>query len=389
MASLFFGFLLSLAVWDYEIDTKYRSYFYPVAFAMSGPVLEGRMKFGIIGGGMIAAFHAKAIKAISGSSLHAVYARSADKAEAFAKEYGCEAFTDLDAFLDSGIDAVTIATPSGYHMEPTLAAAKAGKHVICEKPLEVTVERIDQMVSACRDANVTLSGIFNRRFNRGVEVLKDAVDTGRFGKLTLCSAYIKWFRTQEYYDSGAWRGTWALDGGGAVMNQGIHTVDQLIYLAGNVKAVCAFADCLAHERIEVEDTAVAVLEFENGAMGTIEASTACYSKAGHPAQVQICGTTGSAFLQDDKITAWDFLNENPEDDEIRKTLSPEAEVTGLGAADPSAINFEGHRLNFEDALKAIQEGREPSINGVEARRSIAVIQALYTSAKEGGKRIEV
>ena len=347
------------------------------------------MNFGIIGGGMIAAFHAKAIDAIPGATLKSVFARNADRATDFAEQNECEGFSDLDAFLDSGIDVVTIATPSGHHLEPTLAAANAGKHVICEKPLEVTVDRIDQMVRACKDAGVSLSGIFNRRFNRGVEVLKNAVDSGRFGRLTLCSAYIKWFRTQEYYDSGAWRGTWALDGGGAVMNQGIHTVDQLIYLAGNVKAVCAFSGCLAHERIEVEDTAVAALEFENGAMGTIEASTACYSKNGHPAQVQICGTTGSAFLQDDKITAWDFVNESAEDDEIRKTLSPAAEVAGLGAADPSAINFEGHRLNFEDALQAIKDGKEPSINGSEARRSVAVIRALYESAEAGGKRVEL
>ena len=348
------------------------------------------MKFGIIGGGMIAAFHAKAIQAMSGSTLEAVFARSSDKANAFGEEHGCTPYSDLDAFLnESGIDVVTIATPSGYHLEPTLAAAKAGKHVICEKPLEVNVERIDQMVAACRDAGVTLSGIFNRRFNRGVEVVKEAIEAGRFGKLTLCSAYIKWFRTQEYYDSGAWRGTWALDGGGAVMNQGIHTVDQLIYLAGDVKSVCAMSGCLTHERIEVEDTAVALLEFQNGAFGTIEASTSCYSKSGHPAQVQLCGDAGSAFLQDDKITAWDFKEELPHDAEIRETLSPSAEVEGIGAADPSAINFEGHRLNFEDALGAISEGREPSINGVEARRSIAVIEALYASAKAGGKRIEI
>ncbi len=339
---------------------------------------------------MIAAFHAKAIRAIPGASLVAVYARNGEKAKAFGEEYGCAAYTDLDSFLNgSGIDVVTVATPSGYHLEPVLAAAKAGKHVICEKPLEVTVGRIDQMIAACRDGGVTLSGIFNRRFNRAVEVMKGAVDGGRFGRLTLCSAYVKWFRTQEYYDSGAWRGTWALDGGGAVMNQGVHTVDQLIYLAGNVKAVWALTGCLAHERIEVEDVAVAMLEFESGALGVIEASTACYSKAGHPAQVQVCGSAGSAFLQDDKITVWDFKDELPEDSGIRETLFPRAEVVGLGAADPGAINFEGHRLNFEDALGAIREGREPSINGEEARRSIAVIEALYVSAKEGGKRVEV
>ena len=221
------------------------------------------MKFGIIGAGMIANFHAKAIDAMEGSEVHSVFDLRPEAVEAFTKEVGCKGYNDLDEFLaDSELEIVTIGTPSGAHLEPAVAAAKAGKHVICEKPLEVTLDRCDQIIAACEEAGVTLAGVFSRRFHPAVEALKKAVDDGRFGKLTMCDAYTKWYRDQAYYDSGAWRGTWKLDGGGALMNQSIHLIDQLIYLAGAVKSVCATTACLAHTDIEVEDTAVAILEFE-------------------------------------------------------------------------------------------------------------------------------
>jgi UDP-N-acetyl-2-amino-2-deoxyglucuronate dehydrogenase len=346
------------------------------------------MKFGIIGAGMIAKFHAKAIEAMEGGELHSVFGRRPEAVEAVAAELGCKPHSDLDAFLnDPELDIVTIATPSGAHLEPALAAAKAGKHVICEKPLEVTPERIDLMISACEQAGVTLAGIFNRRFHPAMEAFKEAVDAGRFGRLTMCDAYVKWYRTQAYYDSGAWRGTWALDGGGALMNQSIHLIDQLLYLAGDVAAVSASMACLAHENIEVEDTAVAILEFKNGARGVIEGSTACWSSTGHPAEVQLSGSAGSVFLADEAFRCWDFAEERPEDAEIRATLMQSATAKGLGANDPKAINFTGHQRNFEDVVRAIREGRPPKIDGNEARRAVALICAIYESAKNGGKRV--
>ena len=348
------------------------------------------MKFGIIGAGMIANFHAKAIEAMADGELHSIYGRRLDAVEPIAKEFGCKAHADLDAFLaDPDLEIVTIATPSGAHLEPAMAAAKAGKHVVCEKPLEITPERIDMMIAACEEAGVTLSGIFNRRFHPAMDAFKSAVDAGRFGKLTMCDAYIKWWRTQEYYDSGAWRGTWNLDGGGALMNQSIHLIDQLIYLAGDVASVSASMACVAHEGIEVEDIAVAVLEFKNGARGVIEGSTACWSSTGHPAEVHLCGTEGSVFLADELFRVWDFAEPKPEDDEIRKTLMQGVEAKGLGANDPKAINFTGHLRNFEDVVGAIKEGREPRVNGQEARRAVALICAIYESAKNGGKRVEL
>jgi len=348
------------------------------------------MKFGIIGVGMIADFHAKAIQAMDGGELHSVYGRRADAVEKMAAEYGIVGHSDLDAFLaDPELEIVTIATPSGAHLDPAVAAAKAGKHVVCEKPLEITPERIDAMIAACDEAGVTLSGIFNRRFHPAMDAFKKAVDGGRFGRLTMCDAYVKWWRSQEYYDSGAWRGTWDLDGGGALMNQSIHLIDQLIYLAGDVAAVSASTACIAHEGIEVEDTAVAVLEFKSGARGVIQGSTACWSSTGHPAEVHLCGDQGSVFLADEKFRVWDFAEPAPEDEEIRATLMQGSEAKGLGANDPKAINFTGHKLNFEDVVSAIREGRAPRIDGHEARRAVALICAIYKSAKQGGARVEL
>ncbi len=347
------------------------------------------MKFGIIGAGMIGHFHAKAITAMTGGTLHSVFDLRAEAAEKLGKEYGAKPFSNIDEFLaDPELEIVTIGTPSGAHLDPALAALNAGKHVICEKPLEVTVERIDILMGAAAKHGKTLAAVLNRRFHPGMDAFKKAADQGRFGKLTSASCYVKWYRDQAYYDSAAWRGTWALDGGGALMNQSIHTVDALIYLAGPIKAVQANTACLAHERIEVEDIVVAIVEFENGARGVIECSTCTWSKYGHPARVQLAGTDGSVFLADESFELWDFRNEQPEDAEIRRTLMKGHEA-GLGANDPSAINFYQHQRNFEEVVNAIREGRVPTTSAAEARKPVAVIRAIYESAQNGGKRVEL
>ncbi len=345
--------------------------------------------FGIIGGGMIANFHAQAIQAMRSGQLGGIYARKAEKAKALAEKYNCKAYTQLaDLLSDETIDIVTIATPSGAHLEPTLAAAKAGKHIICEKPLEVTPARIEQMIQVCKEEKVVLAAIFNRRFNPAVQVFKDAVASGRFGQLTLCDAYIKWYRTQAYYDSGAWRGTWELDGGGALMNQSIHTIDQLIYLAGDIKRLSASTTCLIHEGIEVEDTAVAILEFKSGARGVIQGATSCWSSTGHPAEVHICGSEGSVFMSDESFRVWDFKTPIPEDDFVKNNLMA-GTAKGLGANDPSAINFDGHRHNFEDVVRAIETGTSPLVTGEEGLKAVQVIDAIYRSAKQDGAWVEL
>jgi len=341
--------------------------------------------FGIIGGGMIAKHHANAILAMSDKAkLGAIYARNPEKAKRLGKEFDCKSYSNLDDFLaDKSIDIVTIATPSGAHLEPAIAAARAKKHIICEKPLEVTPQRIEQMIAVAKEEKVLLSGIFNRRFNPAVEHLKQAVEQGRFGTLALCDAQIKWFRTQAYYDSAEWRGTMKLDGGGALMNQAIHTIDLLLYLVGNVKRLSASIALLTHDNIEVEDTAVAILEFENGARGTIQGSTSCWSSTGHPAEIQLCGSEGSVFLTDESFRVWDFKTEEKQDEFVKSNLMQGAEK-GLGANDPNAINYLGHQRNFENVIDALNSGNPPLISGTEAMRSVQLIDAIYKSANNNG-----
>jgi predicted dehydrogenase len=345
---------------------------------------------GIVGTGMIAAFHAKAIAAMQSAELVACCSRRPDQMQAFAGKNGGAAYTSLAAFMaHPGLDVVAICTPSGAHLEPALAAAAAGKHVICEKPLEVTTARVDQMIAACAEAGVMLAGIFPRRFNPSTALLKQAVAERRFGRIASADAYVKWWRTQAYYDSGAWRGTWALDGGGALMNQSIHTVDLLLHVMGDVRAVRAETRLVAHEGIEVEDTAIAMLEFKSGALGVIQGTTAAWSREGHPAEVQITGEGGSVFLTDDRFRVWEFAEEIPADERIRAEYGLNAPQAGAGAADPAAIDFSWHQRNYEDALDALRAGRTPSLHGQEARRAVALIEAIYRSAKAGGDKVKV
>ncbi len=344
------------------------------------------MKFGIIGPGQVARVHAAAIQAMAGGTLHSVCGRGAG-GSTWAEQYGAAYHTDLARFLaDDRLEIVTIATPSGAHFEVALAALEAGKHVVCEKPLEISTARIDRLAAAAAANGKVLAAILNRRFTPAMAVLKEACDAGRFGKIVSASAYVKWFRDQAYYDSAPWRGTLELDGGGALMNQAIHAVDSLLHVAGPVRWVQADTACLAHERIEVEDMAVAILEFENGARGVIEAATCTWSKQGHPARIQICGTAGSAFLADEAIEVWDFMDERPGDAEIHATLAPKSSAA-LGGSDPAAISFQQHQRNFEEVVAAIREQRTPLTNAAEARKAVALIEAIYQSAANGGKRI--
>ena len=337
--------------------------------------------FGIIGCGMISRFHAKALADIDDATLIGCSSRSIESTQRLADETGSKCFQSLGAMLtDDRIDVVTIGTPSGAHLEPALAAISAGKHVIIEKPLEVNPQRCDEIISAAQSQGVVISTIFPSRFHESCVELKRAVDERRFGRLTLGDAYVKWFRTQEYYDSGQWRGTWKLDGGGALMNQAIHSVDLLLWLMGEVTEVCSYTATLAHERIEVEDVVVAAIRFANGALGTIEASTAAYP--GSLKKIEIHGTQGSATIEEEDIKQWQFVEEGSRDAEIRDRLAAKTE-TGGGAADPTAIGHHGHTAQFRDVIEAIQTGRAVAIDGQEGRRSVDVICAIYESAKTG------
>ncbi len=339
--------------------------------------------FGIVGLGLIADFHAKAIQAISGgrSSLVACCSRSAEKAQGFSKKYACTGYTDIVKFLaHPGLDIVSLCTPSGAHLEHSLAAAKAGKHVIVEKPLEITPERCDKIIASCEKAKVSLAGVFQSRFSEVAGIVKKAVDQGRFGTLVLGDAYVKWFRSQEYYDDGGWHGTQSLDGGGALINQSIHAIDLLQWFMGPVESVQAFTGTIGHKRIEVEDNAAAALRFRNGAFGVIEGSTSVYP--GFLKRIEISGTKGSVILEEETLKAWDFAEGLPEDEEIREKFGAGTE-TGGGAADPAAISFEGHRRQFEEFITSLEQGRSPLVDGREAKKAVQIIQAIYASAKKG------
>ena len=337
--------------------------------------------FGIVGCGMIANFHCKAVADLRNAKVAACFDTRPEAADRLAAQVGCRAYHDLGAMLaDPDVHVVTIGTPSGAHMEPAVAAAKAGKHVIVEKPLEVTLKRCDAVIQACQAAGVTLATIFPSRFHESSQLLKRAVDQGRFGRLTIGDAYVKWYRTQQYYDSGAWRGTWALDGGGALMNQAIHSVDLLLWLMGPVAEVTAHAATLAHDRIEVEDVAMATLRFANGALGVIEATTAAYP--GALKRVEIHGSEGSAVLEEEDLKTWAFAKTTARDKALLERMAGKTR-TGGGAADPAAIGHHGHTAMFKDVLKAVSSGSRPLVDGPEGRRSVEVILAIYKAAETG------
>ena len=342
--------------------------------------------FGIIGCGMISRFHAKAIADIENAHLVGCWNRTPESADKLAEETDCKAYGTLEEMLaDSEIQVVTIGTASGAHLDPAVAAAEAGKHVIIEKPLEVTLERCDQIIQACEKNNVKLATIFPSRFHQSSQLMKSAVESNKFGQLTMGDAYVKWYRTQEYYDSGAWRGTWEMDGGGALMNQAIHSVDLLYWFMGPVKSIVAQTATLAHERIEVEDVATASIQFENGALGVIEATTAAFP--GALKKIELHGSLGSATLEEEDISVWEFAEPTDEDKQLLESMSNQTE-TGGGAADPAAIGHHGHTELFKDTLRAIESGGKPLIDGHEGRRSVEIILAIYKAA-QSGKRVEL
>lgn len=216
--------------------------------------------FGIVGAGMISHFHAKAIGEIKNAQLLGIYSTNKIKSDQFSEKHQCTAYATLDEMLSiPEIDIVCICTPSGIHLEPAIPSIEAGKHCIIEKPLEITVERCDKIIEAARKAGVTVGVIFPSRFYEASRHLKKSLDENRFGDLVLGDAYVKWSRTTEYYQSGKWRGTWKYDGGGALMNKGIHSVDLLQWYMGEVESVQSVSGNIRHKDIEVEDTIVSTV----------------------------------------------------------------------------------------------------------------------------------
>mgnify|MGYP006283694431 CR=1 FL=1 len=330
------------------------------------------LRIGIIGAGNVASHHVSAWQQTHNAEPVAVCRRDETKVKEFATKHNLEWTTDYqDLFRRDDIDVVDIVLPSGLHAEVGIAAANAGKHVIVEKPIDVTLEKADSLIKACRDNNVTLGVISQYRFMDGMLKMHDILKQKKLGRLVQGDAYIKWFRPQAYYDSGAWRGTWALDGGGPFMNQGIHFIDLLLSAMGPVKSVYAKTKTLAHD-IEVEDIGVAMLEFQNGAFGIIEASTATFP--GLPARLDIHGAQGTLSIEGDELVFLHIDGEQPQ---------TAADVDSGGASDPTDIDVTPFVRQFTDIIEAIQENRPPLVSGEVGRRPLELILAIYKSAKSG------
>jgi len=331
--------------------------------------------FGVVGCGVVADYHIGAIADTGGARLVAVSDVVEERARQVGEQRGVAWHTDYREMLQSpDVDVVCICTPSGLRIPIATDAAAAGKHLIIEKPIDVTLENADRIIRAAQDAGVELMCIFQLRYGEAVNQVRQAVHAGRLGKVVLGDAYIKWYRPQEYYESAAWRGTWEMEGGGALMTQGIHTVDLLQWIMGPVKRVSAGMGALVHD-IEVEDTIVATLEYESGALGVIEATTA--SHPGMPARLEFSGDKGTIVVEADQIAAWNVEGEP----------APLADVGGTdvakAASDSKTFGTEGHKAQIAEMVQVVTSGGHPAIDGPEGRKAVELILAIYQSARSG------
>jgi predicted dehydrogenase len=330
---------------------------------------------GIIGGGSISATHARAARELDGVRIAAVYGFNQEKSRLLGQQYGAEVYADFKAFLaHRPMDLVAIGSPSGLHAEQGIAAARRGLHVLVEKPIDINLKSADALIAACETAGVKLGVFFQDRTAPDLCRLKELIDTGRLGRPVLVSAQVKWYRVPEYYSESGWRGTYALDGGGALINQGVHTADLLVWLMGDVARVQAKAITALH-RIEVEDTVVATLEFNNGAVGTMEAATSVYP--GYPRRLELTGSEGTIIVEGDTIVRADLRS--PLDDFALGNLDDDQ----INATSPVVSDVRGHRQILEDFIQAIQGDTRPLCDGPEARRSLAVVEAIYESSRSG------
>jgi UDP-N-acetyl-2-amino-2-deoxyglucuronate dehydrogenase len=348
----------------------------------------GTRGFGIVGTGTIAAMHADAIAALPSARLAAVTDVDASAAAAFAASRGTAAERDLDALLArSDVDIVCVCVPSGQHAEVGLRAVKAGKHLAVEKPVDVTLEAADRLIGAARDAGVALTVISQHRFDAGLIEARRLIDEGALGRLVLGEASTKWYRSQAYYDSAAWRGTWAMDGG-SLLNQGIHYVDLLRWCMGPVAEVTAVCTTQAHQ-IEAEDTSLAIVRFTSGAVGTIMSSTAAFP--GFPQRLEITGTKGTVIVEDGQLVSRAFKDDaqpadgsgqQPADDGAQSADGGPGPGSGA-AADPAVLDFSGHAAQLADLLAAIDEGRAPAVDGEAGRAALEIVCAVYESSRSG------
>ena len=332
------------------------------------------MKVGILGAGNISDTHARAALGIPGVEIAAVCGTNREKAERMAAKYGGTAYDDLDRFLSHRpLDIVAIGTPSGVHADQANAAIGKGLHVLAEKPLDVTTAKVDSVIAAAVRAGVKVGVFFQDRLKPDIAAMKQMIVSGKLGKPIFIAGHVRWYRPPEYYATSKWRGSWALDGGGALMNQAIHTVDVLQWLFGPVARVAGRTGTLLHT-IKTEDTAGAVLEFENGALGIIEATTSSYP--GYARRIDVSGSEGTLILDSDKLAAVDLRGAGP-------SKAAATEPPPENAASATVSDSVPHQRIFEDFIQAIRTNGTPVCDAREARPSVAIIEAIYRSAKSG------
>ncbi|MDX1933649.1 MAG: Gfo/Idh/MocA family oxidoreductase [Capsulimonadales bacterium] len=358
------------------------------------------LKFGVIGCGGIGPTHCGAIVRTRGAALVAVADLLQERARSVAEKFDVPLVYDRDTTLleNPDIDVVCLCTPSGMHADGAVLALRAGKHVIAEKPMDVSLAACDRMIRVRQETGKLLTVISQHRFDTAAKIVKEAVDTGKLGRIVLANATVPWYRTQAYYDSGDWRGTWEMDGGGALMNQGVHTVDLLQWLVsgqGRVTQVFGQTRTAAHERIEVEDVAAATLTFAGGAIGNLSATTAAYD--GFPVRIEIYGTEGSAVLEGDRLrfirlsTGEAFQTEEAASHALSVARGGTASVreetvTRIGPAHSAPVGAvwgDAHQAQIEDFCQAIRTGGTPAIDGPAARIPVEIILSVYRSARSG------
>jgi len=344
---------------------------------------KGKVGFAVVGCGVIGPWHAKAIQLAPRCELLALCDVELDKAQKLAAEYGhVPCYSDHRTMLkrEPDIDCVCACVPSGLHWRIAVDAAKAGRHVLSEKPLDITLGHMDRMIDACAKAKVKLGCIFQRRTTAMTKTARKVVQQGKLGKLVLADCYMKYYRSPAYYKSAGWRGTWELDGGGALMNQGVHGIDQLLHIVGDVDTVTAHAAPLVRD-IPVEDTAVAILRFRNGAFGVIEGTTSV--TPGMSCRTELHGENGTLIFTDGGLVKYALAREKAGIAKDRPLKIKEPALRKSTASDPKALSVRGHMIQIADMAQAILKDREPMVPGPEARKAVELILAIYKSSRTG------
>jgi UDP-N-acetyl-2-amino-2-deoxyglucuronate dehydrogenase len=332
---------------------------------------------GLIGGGNISETHARAARAIPDVEIAAIFGTNAQKVDRLSREYGGKPFSDFAEFLaHRPMQFVAIGSPSGLHAEQGIAAARHGLHVLTEKPIDISVERADALIAETRKAQVQLGVFFQDRCKPDILSVKNAVDAGVLGRPIHADARVKWYRPPEYYSNSRWRGTWALDGGGALINQAVHTLDLMLWIFGEVQAVQAVCKTALHA-IEAEDTLIATLEFANGALGVLQAATSVFP--GYPRRLELTGSEGTVIIEQDRLLAADL--KNPPRDLLK---SSEADKNPSSSS-PVVSDARGHQAVLEDFLRALRTNTQPRCDGQEGRRSLALVQAIYEACRTGAR----